>query len=71
MINCLIQSAFQTGCLSVASEALMRQVLSMRGYQGYDLAALKQLETAIQSGQIQREANSSNPFALVDRRGKV
>ena len=42
----------------------------MRGYQGYDLAALKQLETAVQSGQIQREANGSSPFALVDRQGK-
>jgi hypothetical protein len=66
MINCLIQSAFQTGCLSVASEALIRQVLSMQGCQCYDLTALKQLETAVQSGQILREASGSSPFALVE-----
>ena len=71
MINCLIQSAFQTGCLSVASEALLRQVLSMQGYQYHDIAALKQLETAVQSGQIQRESRGGPPFDLTQSFGKV
>ncbi|HEY9642415.1 MAG TPA: hypothetical protein V6C57_18155 [Coleofasciculaceae cyanobacterium] len=63
MIQRLVQSAFQTGCLSVASEALIRQVLAMQGCQYSDLAALQQLEQAIESGQIQRESSSKTPFA--------
>jgi hypothetical protein len=65
MIQRLVQSAFQTGCLSVASEALIRQVLSAQGYQLTDITALETLEAAIQSGQIQRESKSEiSPFNL-------
>ena len=65
MIQRLVQSAFQTGCLSVASEALIRQVLASQGYQLADLTALETLEAAIRSGQIQRESKSeSSPFTL-------
>jgi hypothetical protein len=46
----------------VASEALIRQVLSMQGCHYHDLAALEQLEQAIETGQIQRESSSKNPF---------
>ena len=59
MIGRLVQSAFQTGCLSVESEGLIRQVLAMRGYQSADLAALEQLYNAVHTGQIQREAQNS------------
>lgn len=58
MISRLVQSAFQTGCLSVASEALIRQVLSTRSCQFTDFDALKQLEQAIGSGIIRRECQS-------------
>jgi hypothetical protein len=64
MIQRLVQSAVQTGCLSVASEALIRQVLAMQGCQYSDLAALQQLEQAIETGQIQRESSSKNPFTV-------
>ncbi|NJL35607.1 MAG: hypothetical protein HC840_12060 [Leptolyngbyaceae cyanobacterium RM2_2_4] len=57
MIGRLVQSAFQTGCLSVESEGLIRQVLAMRGYQSADLAALERLYDAVHTGQIQREAH--------------
>lgn len=60
MIRSLVQSAFKTGCLSVASEGLIRQVLEMKGYQASDLEALTVLDEAVNSGQIQREARSGN-----------
>lgn len=56
MIRSLVQSAFQTGCLSVASEGLIRQVLVMGGYQSQDLEDLKALYEAVNRGMIQREA---------------
>ncbi|MBD1867502.1 hypothetical protein H6G00_27020 [Leptolyngbya sp. FACHB-541] len=59
MIGRLVQSAFQTGCLSVESEGLIRQVLAMRGYQSTDLAALERLYDAVHTGQIQREAHGT------------
>ncbi|MBW4575325.1 MAG: hypothetical protein KME08_08580 [Aphanothece sp. CMT-3BRIN-NPC111] len=57
MIRSLVKSAFQTGWLSVASEGLIRQVLSMNGYQSADLEALAALEEAVNNGTIQREAS--------------
>jgi hypothetical protein len=57
MIRTLVQSALQTGCLSVASEGLIRQVLAMKGYQASDLDALTVLCEAVKSGQIEREAS--------------
>lgn len=62
MIRSLVQSAFQTGCLSVASEGLIRQVLVMKGYQTSDLDALTVLCEAVNSGQIEREARGCEMF---------
>lgn len=56
IIRRLVQSAFQTGYLSVESEGLIRQVLAVKGYQLADLDALEQLHSALYSGQIKREA---------------
>lgn len=65
MIHRLVQSAFQTGFLSVESEGLIRQMLTIRSYQAADLAALQNLRLAIYSGQVQREARSDAAlFAL-------
>ncbi|NJR57936.1 MAG: hypothetical protein HC769_03180 [Cyanobacteria bacterium CRU_2_1] len=64
MIRRLVQSAFQTGCLSVESEGLIGQVIAIRGYQGSDLIALKQLQQALCAGQIKREAKSKDIFAI-------
>ncbi|HAA28114.1 MAG TPA: hypothetical protein DDW76_27525 [Cyanobacteria bacterium UBA11369] len=58
MIRSLVESAFQTGCLSVASEGLIGQLLATKGYQSADLEALVILYNALNSGQIQREARS-------------
>lgn len=65
MIRTLVQSAFQTGCLSVASEGLIRQVLEMKGYETSDLEALTALYEAVNSGQIEREARSTSAMNLV------
>ncbi|GAB4385178.1 MAG: hypothetical protein Kow00121_49740 [Elainellaceae cyanobacterium] len=56
MITRLVQSAFQTGYLSVESEGLIRQVLSIRSYQPADLDALRKLQRAVYTGQVKREA---------------
>jgi hypothetical protein len=65
MIGRLVQSAFQTGYLSVESEGLIRQVLSIPGYQVSDLAALEELHKALGSGQVKREANEMLSLFLV------
>lgn len=59
MLAAIVQSAFQTGCLSVESEGLIRQILAVGGCKLADLEALNRLYGAVQSGQIQREAHSS------------
>jgi hypothetical protein len=59
MLRHLVHSAFQTGYLSVESEGLIRQMLTVRGYQPADLAALQSLRQALQAGEIQREARSN------------
>lgn len=59
MIRALIESAFQTGCLSVESEGLLHQVLATKSYQSEDLAALAALYDAVRAGQIKREASSN------------
>jgi hypothetical protein len=56
MIHTLVQSAFQTGCLSVESEGLIRQVVAIRGYKAADLEVLEKLYEAVHAGVIQREA---------------
>lgn len=65
MLNRLVQSAFQTGYLSVESEGLIRQMLTIRSYQPADLIALRKLRQALHSGQIKREAKANAElFAL-------
>jgi hypothetical protein len=56
MLNRLIASAFETGCLSVESEALIRQVLATRTYRVSDLERLQHLWDAVQDGRVKREA---------------
>jgi hypothetical protein len=62
MIRSLVKSAFQTGCLSVASEGLIHQVLTTRCYQSNDLVALAALDDEIRSGNIERESASHRPL---------
>lgn len=65
MIRTLVQSAFRTGCLSVASEGLIRQVLEMKGYELSDVEALKALYEAVDSGKIEREARGDSVITLL------
>lgn len=58
MIRTIIESAFQTGCLSVESEGLLHQVLTTKCYQPEDLADLAALYEAVRTGKIKREATS-------------
>ncbi|MBO9999256.1 MAG: hypothetical protein J7641_09665 [Cyanobacteria bacterium SID2] len=62
MICKLVESALQTGCLSVASEASISQFLRYKAYRITDLDALQRLRMAIEEGQIDREA--PRQFAL-------
>jgi hypothetical protein len=59
MIHRLVQSAFQTGYLSVESEGLIQQVIAVRSYGAADLSALEDLHQAIHTGQVKREAGQS------------
>lgn len=59
MISALVKSAFQTGYLSVESEGLIRQVLALRSYRKNDLDSLEALYEALETGQIQREAQDN------------
>jgi len=59
MIRALVESAFQTGYLSVESEGLLHQMLATRIYQAEDVAALTRLCDAVRAGQVKREASSS------------
>lgn len=59
MIRALVESAFQTGYLSVESEGLLHQMLATKIYQPEDLAALSALLDAVRAGQIKREASSN------------
>jgi hypothetical protein len=58
MIAALVNSAFETGYLSVESEGLLRQVLSLKSCRETDLQAVTRLYTALQLGQIRREASA-------------
>ncbi|KAF3890418.1 MULTISPECIES: hypothetical protein [Nostocales] len=64
MIRTLVESAFQTGCLSVESEGLLYQVLTARSYQSKDLIALSALYDAVRVGQIKRESSSRKAMPL-------
>ncbi len=56
MIKRLVESALQTGCLSVESEGLIRQLLAVKQVNPSDADALHTLQLAVQQGQVQREA---------------
>ncbi|KOP27094.1 hypothetical protein AMR41_07030 [Hapalosiphon sp. MRB220] len=58
MIRALIESAFQTGYLSVESEGLLHQILATKSYHPEDLTALSTLLDAVHAGRIKREASS-------------
>ncbi|MBD2449844.1 hypothetical protein H6G76_22290 [Nostoc sp. FACHB-152] len=58
MIRTLVESAFQTGYLSVESEGLLHQVLATKCYQSGDLALLADLYDAVMAGKIKREGAS-------------
>jgi hypothetical protein len=59
MIHRLVQSAFQTGYLSVESEGLIRQMIAVQSYQAADISALEELHQAIHTGQVKRESGQS------------
>lgn len=59
MIRALVESAFQTGYLSVESEGLLHQMLATRIYRIEDVAALTRLSDAVRAGQVKREASSN------------
>jgi hypothetical protein len=65
MISALIESAFQTGYLSVESEGLIHQMLAARSYRPEDLKILVKLCDAVQAGHIKREASSNLLFELI------
>ncbi len=66
IIGRLVESAFKTGCLSVESEGLIRQILRARGYRPADLIALQRLCKAIESGEIEREFSGSLEIWPID-----
>ncbi len=65
MIRALVESAFQTGYLSVESEGLLHQMLATRTYQREDVTALKRLCDAIRAGLVKREASSNIPIEFL------
>ncbi|MGI0485968.1 hypothetical protein ACN4EK_11060 [Pantanalinema rosaneae CENA516] len=67
MIRTLVQSALQTGYLSVESEGLIRQVLAIRGYTSTDMEALQQLYEELKAGTICREAQNKVQMPPLDR----
>lgn len=56
MIGRLVESAFATGYLSVASEGLLGQILETHRCHSSEMEALQRLSTALQSGEVRREA---------------
>lgn len=59
MIPTLVNSALQTGYLSVESEGLIRQVLMLSSCRKDDLDALEILYQGLNDGRIQREAHGT------------
>lgn len=58
MISTLVQSAFQTGSLSVESEGLIRQIVTLKSCKRSDIEALQKLYDAVHQGKIRREAHA-------------
>ncbi|ABA24474.1 conserved hypothetical protein [Trichormus variabilis ATCC 29413] len=67
MIRALVESAFQTGYLSVESEGLLNQVLATRCYQPEDVPSLASLYDAVNAGTIKREASSQRLIESLSR----
>jgi hypothetical protein len=65
MLSTLVKSALQTGYLSVESEGLIRQILSLGGCPQSDLDTLEILYDALQKGRIQRESQNSIQLPLL------
>jgi hypothetical protein len=65
MIRTIVESAFQTGYLSVESEGLLHQVLATKCYRTEDLAILSDLYDAVTAGRIKREASSPLPMEFI------
>ncbi|TVP59600.1 MAG: hypothetical protein EA343_19610 [Nodularia sp. (in: Bacteria)] len=70
MIRTLVESAFQTGYLSVESEGLLHQVLATKCYGSEDLAILSTLYEAVSTGKVKRESSSQLPIEFL-RQSKV
>ncbi|MEO1373570.1 MAG: hypothetical protein ACFB2X_10375 [Rivularia sp. (in: cyanobacteria)] len=68
MIRALVESAFQTGYLSVESEGLLHQMLATKIYQAEDVAALTRLCDAVRAGQVKREASSNISMEFLARK---
>ena len=68
MIRVLVESAFQTGCLSVESEGLLHQMLATKIYKAEDVAALKRLCDAVRAGKVKREASSNISMEFLTRK---
>ncbi|MGG6293148.1 hypothetical protein ACQ4M4_01895 [Leptolyngbya sp. AN02str] len=72
MIDKLVQSALATGCLSVESEGLLRQLIAVKTVKPADRQALEMLQSAMQEGHVTREARHfkdsqrSTPFLTSD-----
>lgn len=69
MLATLIQSAFQTGYISVESEGLIRQVLSTGICTSADLQALENLYAALDLGNVQREGHKALPMPAIGTSG--
>ena len=68
MIRALVESAFETGYLSVESEGLLHQMLATKIYQAEDVAALTRLCDAVRAGQVKREASSNISTQFLTRK---
>jgi hypothetical protein len=67
MIRALVESAFQTGYLSVESEGLLYQVLATKCYQSEDLVVLADLSDAVMAGKIKREGASERLIEFLNQ----
>ena len=66
MIDRLVQSALNTGWLSVESEGLIRQVVTIRGCTPAGQECLKTLAEALRSGKVKREAAKNQESYLLE-----
>lgn len=67
MIRDLVDSALQTGYMSVESEGLIHQVLISKSYRQEDMQALVKLYDAMRAGQIKREGTSSQLLQVLQK----